>query len=92
MSDKALEKANAISSAIKKKLGDGYVTFVRLIESDQLKYVEIGARRVQDTHENEVQAAYSVAYFEAMDTLEITQMRGRRILADIKMGLGLDTE
>lgn len=90
MSAIALDNATKVSTAIKKKLGDKYVTYVRLLENDQLSYIEIGARLSTDTHENEVQAAYSVAYFEEMNTLELMQQRGRRILKDLQMGLGLE--
>lgn len=92
MSELALKNATTVAGAIKKKLGDTYVTYVRLIENDQLKYIEISARKAHDTHENEVQAAYSTNYFEEMSSMDIMKQRGQRILSDLKIGLGLDAE
>lgn len=86
----ALKKAEAVARAIEKKFENKYKVRVRLIETTEYSFIELGINKPNDTPLNEKQVAYSQAFFEAMTTAEITQQRAQRILREIKVHLGVD--
>lgn len=86
---KALSNADKIKDAILRKLGTGYKSYVRLIENEPLQYIEITLR--EEATGEDVLTAYSAKYFFDMKDTATMQQRGRRILRDLQIAMGLDT-
>lgn len=87
----ALKKAEQIASAIEKKL-EGYKTYVRLCQSVEYSFIEIGIRKNGDVPANEKQIAYSQTWFEEMKTTELTLTRAKRMLNEVRTHLGIEQE
>lgn len=86
-----MKKGQQIARSIDAKLGNtkGHA---RLIEAPEFTYVELGFTPQGKSKLDEIQVAYSAEYFEGMNTPEITVSRARRILKDVRISLGLETE
>lgn len=82
-----MKRAEQLVAAIDKKLGDTK-GFARMIESPEFTYIELGFREKGKSALQEVQVAYAADYFEGMDTKELMQDRGKRVLADVLVSMG----
>ena len=87
----ALKKAEQIAAAIEKKLV-GYKTYVRLCQSTEYSFIEIGIRKNGDVPANEKQVAYGQTWFEEMKTTELTLARANRMLNEVRIHLGMGQE
>lgn len=94
MSDVAFKRATSVANAIETKLGGKYKSYVRQIDDadGKFSYIELGFRPPSGIQLEEIQVAFSVAYFEGMNTPELMKARAQRILKDVQIALGLDTE
>jgi hypothetical protein len=87
-----LKVAEQIRAAIERKLPD-YKIYMRFHDTAHFQYIEMAAQPVKNpTPLNEVQTAHSVGFYAGMVDADTKVQRGRRVLRDLMIVLGLPVE